>query len=215
MPLPKILRWFWIGSVGAFAVTLLVAYLEYRAGMDRYRWSGFDTPYFRDLIQDIPTFRLLHTAAFFDPANPSPVAYPPFGAGQLGLLYFTGHPVIFFVVLAMAALGFAVWGVRRALVEAGIDRRIAMLFPLTLALVSFPIQRLVVQGNIEIFLWIFAAVGTWAYLRDRDDVAAIFWDLLQRRNSIRRSCSCCFWRGGDFVRSRWGCSCLLRLPYCR
>jgi len=52
-----------------------------------------------------------------------------------------------------------------------------MLFPLTLALVSFPIERLVVQGNIEIFLWIFSAVGTWAYLRDRDDVAAIFWGL--------------------------------------
>jgi hypothetical protein len=177
MPLPKILRWFWIGSVSAFALTLLVACLEYRAGMNIYRWSGFDTPYFRDLIQDIPTFRLLHTAAFFDSTNPSPVAYPPFGAVQLGLLYFSGHPVILFLVLATAWLGFAVWGVRRALVEVGIDRRIATLFPLTLALVSFPIERLVVQGNIEIFLWIFAAAGTWAYLRDHDDVAAIFWGL--------------------------------------
>jgi len=177
MPLAKVLRWFWIGSVSAFALTLLVACLEYRAGMNKYRWSGFDSPYFRDLIQDMPTFRLLHTAAFFDWTNPAPVAYPPFGAVQLGLLYFTGHPVIFFLVLAMAGLGFAVWAVSRALVEVGIDRRTAMLFPLTLALVSFPIQRLVVQGNIEIFLWIFAAVGTWAYLRDHDDVAAIFWGL--------------------------------------
>ena len=176
-PLPKILRWFWIGSVSAFVLTLLVACLEYRAGMNRYRWTGFDTPYFRDLIQDIPTFRQLHTAAFFDSTNPSPVAYPPFGTVQLGLLYFTGRPVIFFLVLAMVGLGLAVWGVRRALVEMRIDRRTAMLFPLTLALVSFPIQRLVVQGNIEIFLWIFAAVGAWAYLRDRDDVAAIFWGL--------------------------------------
>jgi hypothetical protein len=177
MPLPKILRWFWIGSVGAFALTLLVACLEYRAGMNRYRWSGFDTPYFRDLIQNIPTFRLLHTAAFFDPANPAPVAYPPFGEIQLGLLYFTGHPVIFFVVLALAGLGFAVWRVRRALVEVGVDGRIALLFLVTLALVSFPIQRLVVQGNIELFLWIFVGAGTWAYLRNRDDVAAIFWGL--------------------------------------
>jgi hypothetical protein len=177
MPLPKVLRWFWIGSVTAFALTLLVACLEYRAGMNIYRWSGFDTPYFRDLIQDIPGFRMLHTAAFFDSTNPSPVAYPPFGAVQLGLLYFSGHPVIFFLVLAVAWLGFAVWGVRRALVEVGIGRRVAMLFPLTLALISFPIQRLVVQGNIEIFLWVFAAAGAWAYLRDRDDVAAIFWGL--------------------------------------
>jgi hypothetical protein len=177
VPLPKILRWFWIGSVSAFGVTLLVGYLEYRAGMNRYRWTGFDTPYFRDLLQNAPTFRLLHRAAFFDPANPAPVAYPPFGASQLGLLYSSGHPVIFFLILALSALGFAIWGVSRALVEKGIDRRIATLFPLTLALVSFPIERLVAQGNIEIFLWIFAAAGTWAYLRDRDDVAAIFWGL--------------------------------------
>jgi hypothetical protein len=177
MPLPKILRWFWIGSVGGFALTLLVAYLEYRAGMNRYRWSGFDTPYFRDLLQDAPTFRLLHTAAFFDPKNLAPVAYPPFGVVQLALLYSSGHPVIFFLVLAVSGLGFAIWGVSRALVESGIDSRIAAIFPLTLALVSFPVERLVVQGNIEIFLWIFGAAGTWAYLRDRDDVAAIFWGL--------------------------------------
>jgi len=177
MRLPKILRWFWIGSVSAFALTLLVACLGYRAGMNIYRWSGFDTPYFRDLIQDIPTFRLLHTAAFFDSTNPSPVAYPPFGAVQLGWLYFSGHPVILFLVLAAVALGFAIWGVSRALVGVGIDRGTAVFFSLILVLVSFPIQRLVVQGNIEIFLWIFAAVGTWAYLRDHDDVAAIFWGL--------------------------------------
>ena len=177
MPLPKILRWFWIGSVGAFALTLLVSYLEFRVGMNRYRWIPFDTPYFRDLLQVAPTIRLLHTAAFFDPENPLPVAYPPFGAVQLALLYSFGHPVISFLALAMAALGLAVWGVRRALVENGIGRRSATLFPLTLVLVSFPIERLVVQGNIEIFLWIFAAAGTWAYLRDRDDVAAILWGL--------------------------------------
>lgn len=177
MPLPKVLRWFWIGSAIAFALTLLISFLEFRAGMNLYRWSGFDTPYFRDLIEDLPTFRLLHTATFFDPANSSPVAYPPFGAVQLMLLYATGHPVIFFLALAVAALGVAVSGVRRALIENGIDRRTALLFPMTLAVMSFPIERLVVQGNIEIFLWIFTAAGVWAYLRDRDDIAATSWGL--------------------------------------
>jgi hypothetical protein len=176
MPLPKILRWFWIGSVGAFVLALLVSYLEFRAGMNRYRWIPFDTPYFRDLLQLAPTIRLLHTADFFDPKNQL-VAYPPFGAVQLGLLYAFGHPVMWFLVLAIAALGLAVWGVRRSLVENGIGRRTAMLFPLTLVLVSFPIERLVIQGNIEIFLWIFAAAGTWAFLRDRNDIAAVLWGL--------------------------------------
>jgi hypothetical protein len=177
MPLPKILRWFWIGSVGAFVLTLLVSYLEFRAGMNRYRWIPFDTPYFRDLLQVAPTIRLLHTADFFDPKNPLPVAYPPFGAIQLALLYSFGRPVMFFLVLAVAALGLAVWDVRRALVENGIGRRTATLFSLTLVVVSFPIERLVVQGNIEIFLWIFAAAGAWAFLRNHDDVAAVLWGL--------------------------------------
>jgi hypothetical protein len=166
-----------MGSACAFALTLVVVCLEYRAGMNIYRWSGFDTPYFRDLLEDAPTIRLLHTAAFFDSANPLPVAYPPFGAVQLALLYSFGHPVIFFLLVAVGGLGFAVWGVRGALVEDGIDRRIATFFPVTLALICFPIERLIVQGNIEIFLWIFAAAGAWAYLRDRDNVAAIFWGL--------------------------------------
>jgi hypothetical protein len=175
--LPRVLRWFWIGSLIAFALTLLVSYLEFRAGMNRYRWIPFDTPYFRDLIEDIPTFRLLHTSTFFNPTNSSHVAYPPFGAVQLGFLYSSGHPVIFFLVLAIVAVVFAVWGVAQALVEKGIGRRTAILFSLTLALVSFPIERLVVQGNNEIFLWIFAAAGAWAYVRDHDDAAAVFWGL--------------------------------------
>jgi hypothetical protein len=177
MPLPKVLRWFWVGSAIAFGLTLLVSFLEFHAGMNRYRWSGFDTPYFRDLIEDLPTFRVLHTAAFFDTTKSLPVAYPPLGAVQLMLLYATGHPVIFFLALAIAALGLGVWGVRRALIESGIDRSTATLFPLTLAVMSFPIERLVVQGNIEIFLWIFTVAGAWFFLRDRNDAAAIFWGL--------------------------------------
>jgi hypothetical protein len=176
-PLPKILRWFWIGSASVFGLALLISCLEFRAGMNRYRWIPFDAPYFMDLLDNAPTFRLLHTTAFFYPTNSSPVAYPPFGAVQLVLLYSSGHPVALFLVLAMASLSFAVWGVRRALIESGIGRRTATLFPLTLALMSFPIERLVIQGNVEIFLWIFAAAGTWAYLRDRNDVAGIFWGL--------------------------------------
>jgi Glycosyltransferase family 87 len=174
-PLPKVLRWFWIGSAGFFGLAVLISILDFRAGMDRYRWIPFDTPYFMDLLDNIHTFPLLHTEAFFH--APEPVAYPPFGAMQLMLLYSSGHPVRVFLVVALAALSLAVWGVRRALIEKGISPRTATLFPLTLVLVSFPIERLVIQGNVEIFLWIFASAGTWAYLRDRNDAAGIFWGL--------------------------------------
>jgi hypothetical protein len=175
-PLPKILRWFWIGSASAFVLALLISCLDFRAGMDRYRWIPFDTPYFMDLLVNVRMFPLLHTAAFFH-STEAPVAYPPFGAVQLMLLYSSGHPVVVFLVVALAALSFAVWEVRRALIESGISPLTATLFPLTLALMSFPIERLVIQGNIEIFLWIFAAAGTWAYLRDRNDAAGVYWGL--------------------------------------
>src|ERR1019366_4919009 len=33
------------------------------------------------------------------------------------------------------------------------------------------------QGNIELVLWIFAAVGVWAFMREHDDAAAVLWGL--------------------------------------
>jgi hypothetical protein len=53
----------------------------------------------------------------------------------------------------------------------------ATLFPLTMVTMSFPIARLVHQGNIELVLWIFAAVGVWEFLRGWDDAAAVLWGL--------------------------------------
>jgi uncharacterized membrane protein len=51
------------------------------------------------------------------------------------------------------------------------------LFPLTLAVVSFPIEGLIQRGNIELFVWTFTAAGIWAFLRDHDDTAAVLWGL--------------------------------------
>jgi hypothetical protein len=176
VPLPKVLRWFWIGSLAAFGLTLLVSFLEYRAGMNQYRWFPFDPPFW-DLMDNAATIRLLHTKDFFYPVNSPPVAYPPFGAMQLALLHLSGHPKLVFLAIALTAIGVGIWGVRRALMRYGIHEISATLFPLTIVLVSFPIVRLVYQGNIEIFLWIFAATGTWVFLHGRDDAAAILWGL--------------------------------------
>jgi hypothetical protein len=53
----------------------------------------------------------------------------------------------------------------------------ATLFPASLVLLLFPILRLVIEGNIELVLWIFAALGAWAFLRGRDNWAAVLWGL--------------------------------------
>jgi uncharacterized membrane protein len=59
----------------------------------------------------------------------------------------------------------------------GIGGVTATLFPLTVALVSFPIAGLLQRGNIELFVWVFAGVGTWLFVRGREDAAAALWGL--------------------------------------
>jgi hypothetical protein len=92
-------------------------------------------------------------------------------------MYSFGHPVAFYLGILALWLGIAVGEMRQRLIAHGICRVTAMLFPLTLAAVSFPIEGLIQRGNIELFVWIFTATGIWAFLRDRDKTAAALWGL--------------------------------------
>jgi hypothetical protein len=177
IPLPRALRVFWAGSVAAFLLMLLVGYVEFRMGYPAPHYNPLGGARYEDLMEFPPVFRLLHTEAFFAGVGGSRVAYPPFGAVLYALLYATGHPVRWYLGTAAVWLAAAIWGVRRGLVAHGISAVTATLFPLTIALVSFPIAGLLQRGNIEMFVWIFAAVGAWAFLRGRDDAAAALWGL--------------------------------------
>jgi hypothetical protein len=184
VPLPKLLRSYWAWSAVVFGLTLVVAWLEFRAGFPRNRWDPL-AAWFLDLNEYLGTYKLLHTAAFFFNVQGaplpyplfSPVAYPPFSAVVMAPLYASANPGAVFLAVAAVWLAVCVWGVRRALIGAGIHGVTATLFPLTLTAMSFPIARLVHQGNIELVLWIFAAVGVWAFLRGWDDAAAVLWGL--------------------------------------
>jgi hypothetical protein len=177
-PLPAVLRLFWAGSVAAFGLMFLIAWHWSRAGIPREGWDPLGDPFLGDLFTNMPTYRFVHTAAFWvdTPATPA-VAYPPFGAILLGLLYATRVPALAYGAVAVAWLLLACWGVRRALIEQGISPWIATLFPPIVAATSFPIEGLLQRGNVELLLWIFAATGTWLFLRGYDDGAAILWAL--------------------------------------
>ncbi|WP_157477539.1 glycosyltransferase family 87 protein [Granulicella tundricola] len=177
MRLPRALRVFWAGSVGMFLLTWLRGWLEARAGVPRNGWDPLDEPLFGDLLEYVPTLKLVHTSAFWGNPVTSPVAYPPFGAVLFRGLYLGGHPVAVYVVIAALAAGVVVWGVVRALRAEGIGWATAILFPVTVGLVSFPIRGLVERGNVELLLWIFAATGSWLYVRGRNDGAAVLWGL--------------------------------------
>jgi hypothetical protein len=177
VPLPKALRWFWAASAVAAALTPVVAWLEWRAGMTKEYWDPLQYPMFWDLLGYVPTFRLLHASSFFGGPGVNAFAYPPFAAVMFALLYATGHPVVWYLLIAIAGLGYAVWKVRGALLREGIRESTALLFPLTMVLFSYPIWRLVPQANVELFLWIFAAAGVVAFLRGREHAAAVLWGL--------------------------------------
>ena len=187
-PLPALLRSFWLWSVVAFGLTLGVAWVEYRAGISRYNWDPLSDSLFGDLMEYPGTYQWLHTAVFFFnvTARPvpyplySPVAYPPFAAMVLAGLYSAASPVLRYLELAAVWLAVAVCGVRRALMRVGVGSVTATLFPLTMVAISFPILRLVHEGNVELALWILTATGVWAYLKDSrggDDAAALLWGL--------------------------------------
>ncbi|MGA1980850.1 MAG: glycosyltransferase family 87 protein [Acidobacteriaceae bacterium] len=183
--LPAELRAFWVASLAVFALAFLVGWLKWRAGLSQYNWDPLSDPLFGDLMEYPGTYKLLHSAAFFfDVAgNPwpypmfSPVAYPPFAAAVMAPMYAFRVPEVVFLGVSGAWLAALVGWVGRGLVRAGIGLATAVLMPLSLALISFPIERLVHQGNVEVVLWMFTALGVLAFLRGHDDAAAVLWGL--------------------------------------
>ena len=183
--LPPELRAFWVASLATFALTFVVGWLKWRAGLSRYNWDPLSDPLFGDLMEYPGTYKLLHSAAFFFnvAGNPwaypmfSPVAYPPFAAAVMAPLYAFPIPELLYLLVSGAWLAVLVGWVGRGLVRVGVALATAVLMPLSLVLISFPIERLVHQGNIEIVLWMLTALGVLAFLRGHDDAAAVLWGL--------------------------------------
>lgn len=177
VPLPRLLRWFWAGSAAVLALTVAVALIERAMGFSKWHYNPLAGDRYQDLMEFWDGYRQVHSASYFGGTGASHIAYPPLGAAVYAALYATGHPVAVYLTTAWVWLAGCVWGVRRALLRAGIAGVTATLFPLTVVLVSFPIMGLLQRGNIELFVWIAAALGTWAFLREREDWAAVLWGL--------------------------------------
>jgi len=179
------MRAFWIASLMVLALTVVVGWLKYREGTSPYNWYPLSDRLFFDLSEYPGTYTLLHTSAFFNnvAGNPwpyplyTPVAYPPFAAVVMAPMYAFPIPELLYLLVSAAWLAVLIAWACRALVRRGIRPVTAILFPLTLVGVSFPIARLIHQGNIELVVWMFTAVGVWAYMRGRDGTAAVLWGL--------------------------------------
>lgn len=177
LALPQVLRWFWIASLVAFALMFLIAYLEARAGIPLRTRGPFPDPLFGDLLEYLPVFKLIHTPAFFTGAGQHVIAYPPLGAAVFALLYSFHHPVPFYLSVLAVWLVVSLWGISRALIANGLATWVAVLFPVTVAICSFPIEGLIQRGNIELFVWITVSIGIWMIFRGQQYAAAILWGL--------------------------------------
>ena len=172
---PRLLRQFWIGSIALFLLALVVGWIEHRLGFPKVQYNPLGNRRHEDLLEFIPLYKTIHTAQFFQGVNHSRVSYPPLGAVIYAALYWTKHPVAVYRTLAALWLGAGIWGVARKLKAMGVGQWAAVLFPLTLVVTSFPIVGLLQQGNIELFMWISAAVGTWMFLSGREYEASVLW----------------------------------------
>ncbi len=169
--------------LGAFAVSLLFSWGLHHAGLPRPRWDALSDLLMGDLMEYPATFQSLHHAAFFYNTPPaslpaamfSAVAYPPFASALLAALYFVPHPTFVFLTVAIAWLGTVLFGVGRTLGRLGVHPSVAILLPASLLLISFPVQRLLHQGNIELAVWILASTGTYAFFGQRYSLAAGLW----------------------------------------
>src|ERR1035437_4058403 len=156
MRLPVELRAFWICSLAAFALTFVVGWLKYRAGQSWYNWDPLSDPLCGDFDEYHGTYTLLHTAAFFFNVAGRPwaypcygaVPYPPFAAAVMAPIYRFPIPILLYLMVAGVWLAALAWWSSRGLMRAGIGKATAILLPLTLMAISFPIERLVHQGNI-------------------------------------------------------------------
>ena len=171
---PRVLRSFWVASFAAFALTVAVGVLRWRTGALATHYNPLSHTSSSDLLEYLPTFRLLHTARFFAPGR-SPVAYPPFSVVLYALLYATGKPVAAFLAVAWSWLTVLTLFAARWLRRCGVPGHAAWLLPLTTLVMAFPVEAMLSYSNIELFLWMFAASGAWAWCRNRPTLAAVLW----------------------------------------
>ena len=185
LPLPRELRVFWIATAIGVVLAIIVGWLKWRSGLSIYNWDPLSDPRFGDLLEYPGTYALLHTRAFFFNVAGRPwtypmysaVPYPPFAVAVMAPIYLSGQPEFAFVLLSAAWLLYAVAWVRGWMVRSGISRWTSTLFPISIAATSFPIARLVHQGNIELVVWVLTATGVYAWVREKDDLAAVLWGL--------------------------------------
>ena len=148
----------------------------YKLGMSVWYWKPwFIGIGFHDFNSYVPRFQLLHTARFFDFSLAWPFGYPAPCAFVYALFFSFGQKIGLMVFLATSVAIFAGAALifRKALLRRGLPAK-GSLAKVGLGVVcAFPLWFGFQRGNIEIVVWLFLALGVWAFTRRRGYSAAV------------------------------------------
>ena len=174
--IPRPILYLWLTFLGGSLLLWLSCYIFYRYGYGFPYATPFPHNVFEDIRIYIGRFETFHTPAFFQYSRHSHFAYPA-GAAVLYQAIYATHRIrstYCIVCLLWALFGMGIF------IAALFRRRVRPLFALLLSLtccLAFPFPFLIQRGNIEIAVWILAALGVFAYMRRSPYLAAILWGI--------------------------------------
>jgi len=178
--LPPLLREFCqatglLSLISAFYCFLMWSWL--------HRQYPYDWPFFipKERFGDFwiyeRKFAFFHQTAFF--SSGFPFSYPAPMAILYRVFFLLGDTADLSFFLAFVCLAFIVPAVffGRTLVKRGLSPRAAAKFVAVVLLLSWPVWLLFDRANVEIFVWVALAIGTWAFAREKEWTAAAMFGL--------------------------------------
>ena len=169
--LPKPLRLFALSSVVLTVIALVTRWVcAHLLGLRDYPYGLYALPHDGDgvdLMNFYVRFQQFHSMGFFSPGAGSMYAYPAPVALLYWVFYRVRYAQIPFLLVTAAIMAWLAWQFVQALHRRGLARRAALLFVGIACLCSYPFYFEFTRANMEIFMWLFAAAGVYAILRER------------------------------------------------
>ena len=132
--------------------------------------------YGSDLRVFLYRFKFLHQSNFFYPGWDA-FQYPGSMALLYQALYLTHHPFRVFLVVGVGGVAALAFLLARRMMHEGVSRLVAYGFVIATLLVSYPFWFEFLQGNMEVFVFFFTALGLLSFLRDERYRAGIFFGI--------------------------------------
>ncbi len=177
--LPRALWVFLIACVAITAFSWIFAHYYYQRTQfeDATLWQHDTNDAFGDFTCYTDLFTYFHTPNFYFGPDDA-FAYPSPSAVVYFWLYKMGpHQLVIYLGGIVAAGLASAWLFLRGLLRRGVVAWQAALFVAGVTLSSWPLLFLFERANLEFIVWLLAALGLWALLRNHPMLAAVLFGL--------------------------------------